>query len=120
MTPAKLAYVVVFATALALATVRQSNLRLRTGYHLHDLRARIAEQQAERTVYRTQLSKLRNPQRILRLVAWLGLNLQERADRTVVAESADGTEGVAMSVDTTDDLGAVDGATLVDATEPGI
>jgi len=111
MTPAKLAYVVVLATVLALATVRQSNLRLQTGYHLHDLRAQIAEQQAERTVYRTQLSKLRNPQRILRLVAWLGLDLRERVDRIALAESTAAVD------DTAGGVGTMDGAALVEAAD---
>ena len=85
MTPGKLVYVFALATALALAVTYQSSVRLQAGYRLQGLRAEISEQQADRSVYRTQLSKLKNPQRIMRLVAWLGLNLQER--RMVLAEA---------------------------------
>jgi len=85
MTPGKLFYLLVVATALALTAVYQSNARLRVGYRLDELRSQIVEQRAESVLYQAQLSKLKNPQRILRLVAWLGLDLEER--RAVVARA---------------------------------
>jgi hypothetical protein len=88
MTPGKLALLLALATALAMAVICQSNARLRVGYQLQELRAEIGEQQAERSMYGTQLSKLRNPQRIMRLVAQLGLDLQE--GRIAVAEADEG------------------------------
>jgi hypothetical protein len=65
------------ASALGLVVVCQSTFMLRRGYQLQQLRAQITEQQAERAVYRAHLGKLRNARRIMRLVAWLGLELQE-------------------------------------------
>lgn len=78
MAPGRFIYAVVLATMLALCLVRQ-NAALRTvGYRLEDLREEIAEEEAERAIYLAHVSKLRNPQRILSLVAWLGLDLCER------------------------------------------
>ena len=78
MTPARLAAMLVLATALALAVVHQ-NARIRqAGYELSEVRAQITEQRAELAIHKAHLSKLKNPQRILSLVAWLGLDLQER------------------------------------------
>jgi len=76
VTPGKVIYALLIATVLALAVVYQSATRLRIGYQLQDLRSQIVEQQAERVLYQTHLSKLRNPKRVMRLVAWLGLDLQ--------------------------------------------
>jgi len=78
MTPTRLAAMLLLATALALAVVHQ-NARIRqAGYELSELHGRIAEQRAELAIHKAHLSKLKSPQRILALVAWLGLDLQER------------------------------------------
>lgn len=100
MMSGKLVYGLVGATALALAVVYESAALRRTGYRLQELRAEIAEQQAERSIYQSHLSKLRNPQRIMRLVAWLGLDLQE--PHVVLSQATSGgTEARDPGVDPT-------------------
>jgi len=76
MTPGKVAYVILLGTVLALAVVWQNALLRNTGYHIQELRTQTAEQRSQRAAYRAHLSKLRNPRRIVRLVAWLGLDLR--------------------------------------------
>jgi hypothetical protein len=78
MTPARLLYVLALVTALALALVWQSARVRQAGYRAAELRAQIAEQKAERAVHGAHLSKLRSPQRVVSLVRWLGLELEER------------------------------------------
>ncbi|MHC4789694.1 MAG: hypothetical protein ACYS8K_10905 [Planctomycetota bacterium] len=79
MTPGKLGYLILLSTLLALGVVWQSATIRQTGYRLEELQDQIAEQEAEAALFQAQLSKLRNPQRIVALVNWLGLELQERA-----------------------------------------
>ena len=106
MTPTRLAVMLVLATTLGLAVVHQ-NARIRqAGYELSALNGRIAEQRAELAIHKAHLSKLKNPQRILALVAWLGLDLQEppvapAAPQVAAAEdvpAADGQAGTERSV----------------------
>ncbi len=77
MTPAKVLYLILLCTALALLLVWQSSLARSVGYEVQDLHAEAAEQRAENAAYVAQLGKLKNPRRILALVAWLGLDLHE-------------------------------------------
>lgn len=97
MTPTRSAALLVLATAFALAVVYQ-NARIRqTGYELSGLYGKIAEQRAELALHKAHLSKLKSPQRIIALVAWLGLDLQERP---VVADAqARGDEESGPAVD---------------------
>ncbi len=76
MTPGKVAYVMVLATALALAVVWQNALLRSTGYRVHELHTRVAEQHSEQAAHRAHLSRLRNPRRVAHLVSWLGLELE--------------------------------------------
>jgi len=78
MAPARLFYFLLLATALALAVVWQNAALRQAGRRLEALRSEVAGQRAEQLIYRAHLSKLRNPQRIVRLVQWLGLDLSER------------------------------------------
>ncbi|MCK4375295.1 MAG: hypothetical protein KAX19_08200 [Candidatus Brocadiae bacterium] len=107
MTPGRLIYLMVLATLLALAVVRQSAGLRQCGYRLEELRRESSERRAEHTAHRAHLSKLKNPQRILGLVNWLGLELRERpivlaevtprpieTEQPVTAQ-ADGLEAVA-------------------------
>jgi len=98
MTSTRLAALLVLATAFALAVVYQ-NARIRqTGYELSGLYGKIAEQRAELALHKAHLSKLKSPQRILALVTWLGLDLQERP---VVADArVPGGEESTPAVDT--------------------
>ena len=79
--PPRLLCLLLLATALALAVVWQNAALRQAGRRLESLRAELAEERAEQLTYRAHLSKLRSPQRILRLVQWLGLDLSERAVR---------------------------------------
>jgi len=73
----KMIYLVALSTALGMAVVCQGAVLRRTGYEVEDLQNQLAELEAQATTYRAHLSRLRNPQRITGLVAWLGLDLQE-------------------------------------------
>ncbi|NLW49461.1 MAG: hypothetical protein GXY85_01275 [Candidatus Brocadiaceae bacterium] len=78
MTPIRVTAIIFLATALALGVVWQ-NARIRqVGYELSALNGRLAEQRAELAIHKAHLSKLKSPQRIVALVEWLGLDLQER------------------------------------------
>ena len=79
--PPRLLCLLLLATALALAVVWQNAALRQAGRRLESLRAELAEERAEQLTYRAHLSKLRSPQRILRLVQWLGLDLSERVVR---------------------------------------
>jgi cell division protein FtsL len=76
MTPAKTILVLLLATTMGLTLVWQASRRRRTGYRLNDLEGAIAEQRVQRESYRTDVSTLRNPARLLALVERYGLNLQ--------------------------------------------
>ncbi|MFW6189529.1 MAG: hypothetical protein ACOC7T_03765 [Planctomycetota bacterium] len=78
------------ATALALAVVWQGAELRDTGYRAQELRDRISEQKARRQIYLAHLSKLKSPQRITRLVAYLGLDLEEPAARPGVQLAGEG------------------------------
>jgi hypothetical protein len=92
--PAKLLYFMLLATFLALAVVWENAALRRAGYRLGQLRAQVAEQRAEQIVNQAHLSKLRNPQRILDLVKWLGMDLCEQsvAQTAVAPEKASGQD----------------------------
>jgi hypothetical protein len=94
--PAKLLYFMLLATFLALAVVWENAALRHAGYRLEQLRAQVAEQRAEQIVNQVHLSKLRNPQRILGLVKWLGLDLCEQsvAQAAVAPEKASGDDQV--------------------------
>jgi cell division protein FtsL len=89
MTLGKFIYLLAVATAVALCVVRQNAALRATGYRVQDLREEVADQEGERATYQAHLSKLRNPQRIQSLVAWLGLDLCERSVATPVARTPD-------------------------------
>ena len=96
MTPAKTVYVLLLATVLGLAVVWQSADLRRTGYRLERVQARIAEQQADKAVHAAHLAKLKSPRRVLGLVGWLGLDLQQSPlagpDRAPLAQAGPGAE----------------------------
>ncbi|MGD2174323.1 MAG: hypothetical protein PVJ27_02885 [Candidatus Brocadiaceae bacterium] len=77
MTPGKVLLMMVLSAAFALAVVWQSAAMREAGYRLQDLRSQIVEQRARRAVYLTHLSRLKSPRRIVALLDWLGLDLQE-------------------------------------------
>jgi hypothetical protein len=77
MTPAKLVYLMIVATGLALGVVWQGAMTRRMGYSIQDLRAEGEELRAQRAIYRAHLSKLKNARRVSTLVSRLGFNLQE-------------------------------------------
>ncbi|MHC4592142.1 MAG: hypothetical protein ACYS8L_05545 [Planctomycetota bacterium] len=101
MTPGKLVYVAALATGLALAVVWQSAALCEAGYRLEELEAQAAEQEAEGAIYESHLSKLKNPQRILGLVAWLGLDLREKsvAQALPSSEELEGPKTIAALTD---------------------
>jgi cell division protein FtsL len=78
MTPPKTILVLVLATAMGLTLVWQASRRRRIGYQLNDLEGAIAEQRVLRESYRTDVSTLRNPARLMMLVERYGLNLEPR------------------------------------------
>jgi len=78
MTPARFAYFMIVVTTLALVVVWQSTVQRKLGYEMEGLTARLAQADADRVVYQAHLSKLRNPERIVDLVKWLGLDLKPR------------------------------------------
>ncbi|MFO7959231.1 MAG: hypothetical protein R6X33_19260 [Candidatus Brocadiia bacterium] len=96
MTPGKVAYVLLLGTVLALAVVWQNATLRRTGYRVQELRTQAAEQRSRTAAYRAHLGKLRNPRRIVRLVAWLELDLRAPSvspiDGTAVAEAEETRE----------------------------
>jgi len=69
-------YALVIATALALALVWQGAGMRQVGYDVERLHQQIADQQAQTAMLETHLSKLKSPQRVTTLVAYLGLDLQ--------------------------------------------
>jgi len=79
MSPAKLIYLALVATALALCIVYQGARLRSVGYSLEELRREIAEQRTDRAIYLAQLSRLKNPGRILGLLARLGIDLREQS-----------------------------------------
>jgi len=99
--PAKLLYFMLLATFLALAVVWENAALRRAGYRLGQLRAQVAEQRAEQIVNQAHLSKLRNPQRILDLVKWLGMDLCEQsvAQTTAAPEKASGQDDASTTPD---------------------
>lgn len=64
------------ATALALALVWQGAGMRRAGYAVERLHEQISDQQAQSASLEAQLSKLKNPERVTTLVAYLGLDLR--------------------------------------------
>jgi len=74
----KAAFLVCLAAALALGVVWQGVQMRTTGYRLQEARAAIHEEEATADAHRAQLSKLRSPQRIVGLVSWLELDIEER------------------------------------------
>lgn len=78
MTTGKAVYIMVLATALGLAVVRQAACLREAGYRQAELRGQIAEVREDRLVLDAHLAKLRSPQRILALTERLGLNLARR------------------------------------------
>lgn len=93
--PGKVLYFMLLATVLALAVVWENAALRQAGYRLEKARAAVAEQRAQRIINQAHLSKLRNPQRILALVKWLGLDLRERTVPAVDATNP--AEGVAAA-----------------------
>ena len=71
-------YAMVLVTALALALVWQGSGMRAAGYDVERLRGQIADQKAQTAMFEAHLSKLKSPQRVTTLVAWLGLDLQEQ------------------------------------------
>ena len=98
MTPARVVYIALVATALALALVLQSAAIRESGYRLEDLRAEIAEVRTEHAVHLAHVSKLKSPRRVLSLVQTLGLGLQERP---VEVDGVEAVEDTTQSEQTT-------------------
>ncbi len=69
-------YAMVIATGLALALVWQGAGMREDGYAVARLQQQISDQQAQTAMLETHLSKLKSPQRVTTLVAYLGLDLQ--------------------------------------------
>lgn len=70
-------FVLCVVTALALCVVWQAREGRRAGYRLEELRREAECRQAEVHVYQAHVSKLKTPQRILKLVESLGLPLEQ-------------------------------------------
>lgn len=91
MTPGKVAYLILLGTVLALAVVWQNAMLRRTGYRIQELGTQAAEHRSQAAACRAHLGKLRNPRRIVRLVARLGLDLRAPSvspiDGTALAEA---------------------------------
>ncbi|MCD6416090.1 MAG: hypothetical protein J7M08_05280 [Planctomycetes bacterium] len=77
MTPAKVLCVMLLGVLLALCVLRQSALMRQMGYRIERLQAQMERQQTERARYMAHISRLKSPRRIVGLIAWLGLDLQE-------------------------------------------
>jgi len=108
---ARCIYAMLIATALALALVWQGAEVRSVGYELEELREQVAEQKALSAIYEAHLSKLKSPQRVTALVAWLGLDLEEpvppaAAGGTAVALNGGPVAPAARPLSTTD-AGAV-------------
>lgn len=76
MTPGKAIYIMLVATALALAIVWQRTWQRDTGYRIDRLSREIAEQEEARKTLLSHVSKLENPQRIMDIVDRYGLRLR--------------------------------------------
>jgi hypothetical protein len=70
--------ILLLATLMSLVLVWQASRRRQTGYRLNDLQSAIAEERVVRESYRTDVSTLRNPARLMALVKRYGLDLQPR------------------------------------------
>ena len=77
MNPVRIIYVLSVVTALALCLVWQTREVRQAGYRLEELRREAECRQTEVHVYQAHVSKLKTPQRILKLVESLGLPLQQ-------------------------------------------
>jgi cell division protein FtsL len=72
-------FVEVVIAALALCTVWQSRVARREGHRLEELQQRVRRREERIQRCRAHISKLKSPQRIMRLVQSLGLRLQHPA-----------------------------------------
>ena len=73
----KVFYVQAVVAALALCVVRQGHEARHIGYRLEELRRETRVAVVENQKCTAQISRLKNPQRIVRLVETLGLGLGE-------------------------------------------
>ena len=73
----KVLYIQMLLTALALCLIWQSTLARHEGYRLELLRREIENAKVEAQKYSAQISKLRSPQRVERLVERLGLDIEQ-------------------------------------------
>ncbi len=91
-------YAMVVATGLALALVWQGAGMREDGYAVARLQKQISDQKAQTAMLETHLSKLKSPQRVTTLVAYLGLNLQPPVPAAEPARPLDsGTVSVAAA-----------------------
>ena len=104
-------YVMLLATALALAVVRQGASLRHAVYNVEGLRNQVAEMDSMAATYRTHLSKLKNPERISGLVAWLALDLQQPSVPTDTAFAELGAGGGPAEPATAGERVTVDGGT---------
>jgi len=77
MDVARILYVQLVITALALCLLWQGIVIRQTGYRLEKLHREAEELTAEIEKYQAQVSKLKGPQRVVRLVEELDLNLEQ-------------------------------------------
>lgn len=75
MSAAKTLYALAVATGLALLVIWQSTLVRTTGYQLARLESAVRKATARKHKYKAQITKLKSPRRIFRLVKQLGIPL---------------------------------------------
>ena len=75
MSGAKCVYVLAVATGLALLVIWQSTLVRSTGYQVAQLEEAVREEISRKHKYKAQITKLKSPKRIFRLMQQLGIPL---------------------------------------------
>ncbi len=112
MRESKSLYILALTTLLALLVVWESAAIRRKGYALQQISSNLKREQALQYLYRAQITKLSSPQRILRLVRRLELDLVQspQAPRRLAGQDARDLEGQSEVAALTE--------TLSDAAEP--
>jgi hypothetical protein len=95
MTPAKTVFLLALATLMALVLVRQAARHRRVGYRLNDLQSDISDEMVLRERYRTDVSTLRNPARLMALVERYGLELRPAAPEPATDTPVDSADTLA-------------------------
>lgn len=97
----KVLWGIAIAVLLALLVVGQGAVLRQRGYRLEKLKREFERQLSMQRTYTAQISRLQNPQRIIRLVQMLGLNLQQQTP-TIPSEQ-EGSAGPAQTRSDTPD-----------------